>query len=49
VPPMKPIPWLKLIVVIIISLFVIKMILGFVANNWPNAVTNAVNSVVQSA
>lgn len=45
----RPLSMLKWVVFIVIALFLVKLFMGYVTSKWPNAVTNAVNTVVQSA
>ena len=39
----------KLIFVVIAGLFIAKLVFNMLATKWPNAVTNAANTVVQTA
>ena len=39
----------KLIMFVILGLFIFKLASRYLASKWPNAVTNAVDTVVQTA
>jgi hypothetical protein len=39
----------KLIIIVIVGLFIFKMGFGFLAKKFPNTLTNAANTVVQTA
>lgn len=47
-PNFKLIPILKTLLIVVIGLFVLKMLSGYVTSKWPNKVTNAVNTVIQA-
>lgn len=41
-------PWLKIILVVAVAFFAIKFFSGWVANKWPNKITQTANAVAQS-
>lgn len=41
--------WIKFLLVLIVMLFGAKLIMGWIAEHWPNNATTAVNTVVQAA
>lgn len=46
---MKPIPIIKLLLIVVVGLFLLKLFFGWAANSWPNILTQSANTVVQSA
>lgn len=45
----KYMPYVKIIVIVLIAFFVIKLASGYIAAKWPNGITSTVNSVIQTA
>lgn len=46
---MRLTPILKLLFVVVVGLFILKLASKFLAGKFPNAVTNAMDSVIQTA